>query len=51
MANLAPTFLIGSSLFFQITRRTIKSGQSSNLEQIGPRATESAALERFEKFP
>ena len=40
MATLAPAFLIGSSSFFQVTRTTIKSGQSSNLGQIGPRAVE-----------
>ena len=57
MATLAPPFLIGSSSFFQVTRTfsqvmrtTIKSGQSSNLGQIGPRATELAALERIEQF-
>ena len=33
------------------TRTAIKSRQSSNLGQIGPRAAELAALERFEKFP
>ena len=51
MAILAPAFLIGSSSFFQATRTTIKSGQSSNLGQIGPRAAELAALERIETFP
>ena len=51
MATLAPAFLIGSSSFFQVTRTTIMSGQSSNLGQIGPRAAELAALERIEKFP
>ena len=40
MATLAPAFLIGSSLFFQVTRTIIKSGQSSKLGQIGPRAAE-----------
>ena len=51
MATLAPSLLIGSSSCFQITRTTIKSGQSSNLGQIGPRAAELAALEQIEKFP
>ena len=51
MATLAPAFLIGSSSFFQVTETTIKSGQSSNLGQIGPRAAELAAVERIEKFP
>ena len=49
--TLAPTFSIGSSSFFQLTRTTLKSGQSSNLRQIGPRAMELAAFERIEKFP
>ena len=49
--TLAPTFLIGSSSFFQLTRTTLQSGQSSNLRQIGPRAAEQAALDRIEKFP
>ena len=49
--TLAPTFSIGSSLFFQVTRTTLKSGQSSNLRQIGPRAAELAALDRIEKIP
>ena len=49
MATLAPPFLIGSTSFFQVTRTTIKSGQSSNLAQIGPNAAELAALERTEK--
>ena len=49
--TLAPTFLIGSSLFFQVMRTTLKSGQSLNLRQIGPRAGELAALDRIEKFP
>ena len=33
VATLAPPFLIGSS-FFQVTRITIKSGQSLNLGQM-----------------
>ena len=51
MATLAPTFLIGSSSFFHVTRTTIKSGQNLNLGQIERRAAELAALERIEKFP
>ena len=51
MATLAPPFLIRSSSFFQVTRITIKSGQSLNLGQIGPKAAELAALEQIEKFP
>ena len=51
VATLAPPFLIGSSSFFQVTRATIKSGQSSKPDQIGQRAVELAALERIKKFP
>ena len=51
VVTLAPSFLIGSSSFFQILRTTIKSGQSSNLGQFGPRAVELAALEHLEKSP
>ena len=47
--TLAPTFLIGSSSLFQVTRTTLKSGQSLNLRQIGPRAAELAALHHIEK--
>ena len=46
--TLAPTFLIGSSSFFQVERTTFKSGQSSNLRQIESRAV--AVLDRIEKF-
>ena len=49
--TLAPIFSIGSSLFFQVRRTALKSGQSSNLRQIGQRAVELAALDRIEKFP
>ena len=38
--TLAPTFLIGSSSFLQVTRKTNKSGQSSNFGQMGPRDAE-----------
>ena len=48
--TLVPTFLIGSSSFFQVTRKTFKSGQSSNLRQIGLRDAVLAALDRIEKF-
>ena len=50
VATLAPSFFVGSSSFFQVKRKTIKSGQSSNLGQIGPRAAELAALERIQKL-
>ena len=51
MATLVPAFLIGSSSFFQVRRTTIKTRQSSNLRQIGPRAAELAALELIKKNP
>ena len=34
--TLAPSFLIGSSLFLQVTRTTIESGMSSKFDHIGP---------------
>ena len=36
MTTLAPSFLIGSSLFLQVTRTTIKSEMGSKLGKIGP---------------
>ena len=36
VATLAPPFLIRSSLFFQVTILTIKSGQCSNLGPCSP---------------
>ena len=44
MNTPAPTFLIGSSSFFQVTRTTNKSGQSSNFGQIGQRDAELQPL-------
>ena len=38
--TLVPTFWIRSPSFFQVTRTTLKFGQSSNLRQIGPRTKE-----------
>ena len=49
--TLAPSFLIGSSLFFQVRRTTIISQTSSNFSQIRPMTAELAALERLKKFP
>ena len=49
--SLAPSFLIESSSYLQVTRTTIISQTSSNLGQIGPRTEELAALERLEKSP
>ena len=51
MTTLAPSFLIGSSLFLQVTRTTIKSWMGSKLGSIRGRTYELAALERLEKSP
>ena len=51
MNTLAPSFLIGSSSYLQVTRTTIISRTSSNFGQIRPRTAELAALERLEKSP
>ena len=51
MITLAPSFLIGSSLFLQVTRTINKSRMGSKLGSIQQRTCELAALERLEKFP
>ena len=51
MTTLAPSFLIFSSLFLQVTRTTIKSRMGSNFGKIGPGTNVLAALERLEKSP
>ena len=51
VSTLAPSFLIGSSSYLQVTRTSIISRTSSKFGQIGPRAAELAALERLEKSP
>ena len=51
MSTLAPSFLNGSSLFFQVTRTPRKSRIDSKLGSIGQRNYELAALERLEKSP
>ena len=51
MTTLAPSFLISSSLFLQVTRTTIKSRMGSKLGSIRQRTYELAALERLEKSP
>ena len=51
MTTLATSFLIGSSLFLQVTRTTIISGMGSNFNKIGPGTYELAALECLEKSP
>ena len=51
VSTLAPSFLIGSSSYLQVTRTPITSRMSSKFGQIGPRTAEFAALERLEKSP
>ena len=51
VSTLAPSFLIGSSLFLQVTRTTIKSWTISKFDQVRPWTAELAALERQEKSP
>ena len=51
VSTLAPSFLIGSSSYLQVTRTSIRSLTSSKFGQIGPRAAELAALGRLEKSP
>ena len=48
---LAPTFLIGSSLFLQVTRTTTQSRMGSKFRQIIIWIVELAAHERLEKSP
>ena len=49
--TLAPSFLIESLSFLQVTRTTIKSRMSSKFGQIQPWTAELAALERLKKIP
>ena len=49
MSTLAPSFLIRSSSYLQVTRTSITSRTSSKFCQIGPRTAELAALERMKK--
>ena len=51
VSTLAPSFLIGSSSYLQVTRTFITSRTSSKFGQIGLRTAELAALERLEKSP
>ena len=51
VSTLAPSFLIGSSSYLQVTRTSITSRTSSKFGQIGPTTAELAALERLEKSP
>ena len=49
--TLAPSFLIGSSSYLQVTRTSITSRTSSKFGQIGLRTAELAALGHLEKSP
>ena len=51
VSTLAPSFLMGSSSYLQVTRTSITSRTSSKFGQIEPRTAELAALERLEKSP
>ena len=51
VSTLAPSFLIGSTSYCQVTRTTIISRTSSNLGQIRPRTAKLAALKRLGKSP
>ena len=51
MTTLAPSLLICSSLFLQVTRTIIKSGMGSKFGRIRSGIYELAALERLEKYP
>ena len=51
VTTLAPSFLIGSSSYLQVTRTSITSRTSLKFGQIGSRTAELAALERLEKSP
>ena len=51
VSTLGPSFLIGSSSYLQVIRRSITSWMSSKFGQIGPRTAELAALEGLEKSP
>ena len=50
-STLAPSFLIGSFSYLQVTRTSITSRTSLKFGQIGPRTAELAALERMKKIP
>ena len=49
--TLAPSFLIESSSYLQVTRTSITSRMSSKFGQIGLRTAELAALGHLEKSP
>ena len=49
VTTLAPSFLIGSSSYLQVTKTSITSRTSTKFGKIEPRTAELAALERLEK--
>ena len=51
LSTTAPSFLIRSSSYLQVTRTSITSRTSSKFGQIGPGTAELAALERMKKIP
>ena len=51
VSTQAPSFLIRSSSYLQVTRTSITSQTSSKFGQIGPMTAEQAALERMKKIP
>ena len=51
VSTFSPLILIWFFLYLQVTRTCIKSWTSSNFSQIGPLATELAALEHLKNFP
>ena len=48
VSTLAPSFLIGSSSYLQVTRPSLTSRTSSKFGQIGQRTAELAALGHLE---
>ena len=51
MTTIAPSFLIGSSLFLQVTRANIKSQMSLKFAKVRQGTEELDALEHLEKIP
>ena len=51
MSTLALPFFIGSSLFLQVTRTSIKAWMCLKFRKIGPGSAELAALEHLKKSP
>ena len=49
--TLAPSFLIGSFSYLQVTRSSMIFRTSSKFDQFGLRTAKLAALERLEKSP